>query len=82
MAVGAPARTDRALLDFMNSWHIIVFAGGVGTYLAGRVVLPLIGKSAENYPSIKKISTQLSSYWAFSNFAAVSMGAFTCFSDL
>ena len=82
MAVGDPARTDRALLDFMNSWHIIVFAGGVSTYLAGRVVLPLIGKSAENYPSIKKISTQLSSYWAFSNFSAVSVGAFTCFSDL
>jgi len=82
MAIANPVLKPRAALDFMNSWQSTLLVGGCVTYLAGRVVLPLLGKSAENHPYLAKINAKFITFWAFADFAKVSSSIFVGVSDV
>lgn len=82
MAIAAPVSKPRAALDFMNNWQSTLLVGGCLTYLAGRVVLPLLGKSAENHPYLAKMNAKFISFWAFADFAKVSSSFFVLGSDI
>ena len=66
----------------MNSWQNTLLVGSCVTYLAGRVVIPLLGKSAEHYPYLAKMNAQFGTYWAFGDFATVSSSIFVGVSDV
>ncbi|QVL55560.1 MAG: hypothetical protein KFB95_09695 [Simkaniaceae bacterium] len=82
MAIATPVSKPRAALDFMNNWGNTLLVGGCLTYLAGRVVLPLLGKSAENHPYLAKMNAKFASFWAFADFAKVSSSIFVGVSDV
>jgi hypothetical protein len=82
MAIANPVSKPRATLDFMNSWQSTLLVGGCLTYLAGRVILPLLGKSAENYPYLAKMNAKFITFWAFADFAKVSSSIFVGVSDV
>ncbi len=76
------ASQSRAALDFMNTWQNTLLIGSCVTYWAGRVVLPLLGKSAENHPYLSKMNAQFNSFWAFGDFAKISSSFFVLGSDI
>jgi len=82
MAIANPVSKPRAALDFMNSWQSTLLVGGCLTYLAGRVILPLLGKSAENHPYLAKMNAKFITFWAFADFAKVSSSMFVGVSDV
>ncbi len=81
MTIATPVSKPRAALDFMNHWQSTLLVGGCLTYLAGRAVLPLLGKSAENHPYLAKMNAKFASFWAFADFAKVSSSIFVGVSD-
>ena len=82
MAIANPVSKPRAALDFMNNWQSTLLVGGCVTYLAGRVVLPLLGKSTENHPYLSKMNAKFITFWAFADFAKVSSSIFVGVSDV
>lgn len=82
MAIASPVSKPRAAFDFMNDWGNTLLVGGCATYLAGRVLLPLLGKSAENYPYLSKMNAKFITFWTFADFATVSSSVFVGFSDI
>ncbi len=82
MAIASPVSKPRAAFDFMSDWGNTLLVGGCATYLVGRVLLPLLGKSAENYPYLSKMNAKFITFWTFDDFATVSSSVFVGFSDI
>ncbi|WP_316359146.1 hypothetical protein [Candidatus Neptunichlamydia sp. REUL1] len=82
MDIVNPVSKPRAALDFMNDWQSALLVGGCVTYLAGRVVLPLLGKSPENHPYLSKMNAKFITFWTFADFAKVSSSIFVGVSDV
>ncbi|MCB1110563.1 MAG: hypothetical protein KDK64_06235 [Chlamydiia bacterium] len=82
MALADPVSKPRAALDFFNSWESTLLVGGCLIYLAGRVVLPMMGKSADKYPYLAKMNDKFLTFWAFDDFARAASAGFVGYSDV
>ena len=76
MAIRDSVSKPRAALDFLNDWQNTLLVGGCITYFAGRTVLPMLGKSAENYPYLAKMNNQFINFWVFADFAKLAGSGF------
>ncbi|NRA90315.1 MAG: hypothetical protein HRU43_04225 [Simkaniaceae bacterium] len=76
MAIEGPASKLSAASDFLNEWQNTLLVSGCITYFVGRTVLPIFGKSAENYPCLAKMNNQFFHFWIFADFANLAGSGF------
>lgn len=82
MAHTPPASKLRAGIDFFSDWQGTLLVGGCLTYLGGKVVLPLLGKSADAHPYLAKMNAKFITFWAFDDFARAASAGFVLYSDV